>query len=162
MFSLPEYILLLPAIPISIWVAWSDMKYMRIPNVACFALFISFLVIAPLTYDLHPYGIRIAQGFIILILGFFATSLGFVGGGDSKFAAAMAPFVALVDIYPFVFLVGLLSFISVVLHKLAGITPGIKSYIKDWDSWNAHGMFPFGVTLAASLITYLVLKNWYF
>ena len=162
MLNLPEYILLIPAVPISIWVAWSDMKFMRIPNVACFALFISFLIIAPLTYDLPEYGFRIAQGLCVLVLGFFATSVGLVGGGDSKFAAAMAPFIAIAHIYPFVFLIGILSIVSVVLHKLVGVTPGLKNLINDWDSWNAHGMFPFGIVLAASLVIYLSLNSWYF
>lgn len=159
MLNFPEYILLLPAIPIGIWVAWSDMKFMRIPNVACFALFISFLILAPLIYDLNQYGFRIAQGLIVLLIGFFATGIGLVGGGDAKFAAAMAPFIALEDIFPFIFLIGILSLLSVGLHKLAGITPGVKNKIKDWDSWNTQGMFPFGITLAASLIAHLVLHS---
>ena len=158
MLHLSNYILLIPAIPISIWVAWSDMKFMRIPNVACYALFISFLLIGPLTFDMHEYGIRILQGIVMLIAGFFATSIGLIGGGDAKFTAAMVPFIALSHVIPFVFIVGIMSFVSIALHKLIGITPGLKGYIKDWDSWNAHGMFPFGVTLAGSLLAYLL---WY-
>lgn len=158
MLNLPEYILLPPAIIIGIWVAWSDMKFMRIPNTACLALFVSFMALGFLIFDLGEYGIRIAQGFVVLIAGFFATSIGLVGGGDSKYAAALAPFVALSDIFPFIFIVGIISFISIALHKLVGITPGLKGYIKDWDSWNAHGMFPFGITLAGSLVVYLLLN----
>ena len=161
MLNLPVYILLLPAVPIGIWVAWSDMKFMRIPNVACFALFLSFLIIGPLIFGLNEYGIRIAQAVLMLVAGFFATSIGLVGGGDSKFAAAMAPYIALVQIVPFIFIVGIMSFVSIALHKLIGVTPGLKNHIKDWDSWNAHGMFPFGVTLAASLIAYLLMGTWY-
>lgn len=160
MLDLPDYLLLLPAVPICIWVAWSDMKFMRIPNVACYALFISFLVLAPLIFDLNEYGFRIIQGILVLIGGFFATSIGLVGGGDSKFAAAMAPFIALSEIFPFIFIIGIMSFISIALHKLVGVTPGLKNLIKDWDSWNAHGMFPFGITLAGSLIAYLLLNIW--
>jgi prepilin peptidase CpaA len=158
--NLPVYFLLLPAIPIGIYVAWSDMKFMRIPNVACYALFISFLVLAPLIFGMQEYGFRILQGIAVLIGGFFATNIGLVGGGDSKFAAAMAPFIALSEILPFIFIIGIMSFVSIGLHKLVGVTPGLKNMIKDWDSWNAHGMFPFGVTLAGSLIAYLLLNLW--
>lgn len=160
MLNLPVYFLLLPAIPIGIYVAWSDMKFMRIPNVACYALFISFLVLAPLIFGMQEYGFRILQGIVVLIGGFFATNIGLVGGGDSKFAAAMAPFIALSEILPFIFIIGIMSFVSIGLHKLVGVTPGLKNMIKDWDSWNAHGMFPFGVTLAGSLIAYLLLNLW--
>ncbi|MFK5998415.1 MAG: prepilin peptidase [Rhodobacterales bacterium] len=158
---LPEYILLIPAIPICIWVAYSDMKFMRIPNVACYALFIGFLLIGPLILDLHEYGIRIAQAFVVLFIGFFVTSMGFAGGGDSKFAAAMAPYIALGKIIPFIFIIGIMSLFLIGLHKLIGVTPGLKNLIKDWDSWNAYGMFPYGVTLTASLITYLLINTWY-
>lgn len=161
MLNLPNYILLIPAIPIGIWVAWSDMKFMRIPNVACFALFLSFLVLGPLILNLNEYGIRIAQGIVVLIIGFFATGIGLVGGGDAKFTAAMAPFIALGSFIPFIFILGVISLVSIILHKLIGITPGLKNHINDWDSWNAHGMFPFGVTLAGSLVAYLLLQNWY-
>ncbi len=136
------------------------MKFMRIPNVACYALFISFLLIGPLILDFHQYGIRIAQGFVVLIIGFFITGMGLAGGGDSKFAAAMAPYIALGQIIPFIFIVGILSLLLIGLHKLIGITPGLRNLIKDWDSWNAYGMFPYGVTLAASLITYLLIYTW--
>lgn len=158
---LPEHLLLIPAIPIALWVSWSDMKFMRIPNVACLALFVSFLVLGFFIYDLHEYGIRILQGIVVLIIGFFATKIGLVGGGDSKFFAAMAPFIALEQSLPFIFIIGIMSLLSVGLHKIVGITPWVKHKIADWDSWNTTGMFPFGVTLATSLIASLVLTNFY-
>ncbi len=161
MLHLPSYILLIPAIPICIWVAWSDMKFMRIPNVACYALFISFLIIGPAIFDWHEYGIRIAQGIVMLVAGFFITSIGLIGGGDSKFAAAMMPYIALFHIPPFLLIIAIMSFFFIALHKLIGITPGIKNYVNDWESWNSKGMFPFGVTLAGSLIAYLLLNIWY-
>jgi prepilin peptidase CpaA len=137
------------------------MKFMRIPNVACYALFIGFLALGPLIFGLPEYGLRVAQGFIVLFAGFFATSVGLVGGGDSKFAAAMAPYIAIVHFLPFIFIIAAMSFVSIGLHKLIGVTPGLKNQIKDWESWNAHGMFPFGVTLAASLIAYLCFNVFY-
>ncbi len=71
MLNLPDYLLLLPAVPIGIWVSWSDMKFMRIPNIASLALFGSFLVLGLLIFDLNEYGMRVAQGIIVLIAGFF-------------------------------------------------------------------------------------------
>jgi prepilin peptidase CpaA len=137
------------------------MKFMRIPNVACYALFISFLMLGPFILDMNEYGIRIAQGIVMLIAGFFITSIGLVGGGDSKFAAALLPYIALKYIPIFLIIIAVMSFVSIALHRLVGVTPGLKDLIKDWDSWNAHGMFPFGVTLAGSLIAYLLLDTWY-
>ena len=155
MQSLSDFLLFIPAIPVCIWVAWSDTKFMRIPNVACYTLFIGFLVLGPLLFGLGEYGLRIAQGFIVLFIGFFMTSWGLVGGGDSKFAAAMAPYIAISHILPFLFIIAAVSLLSIVLHRAIGITPGLKNHVKNWDSWNARGKFPYGVILAASLLAYL-------
>ncbi len=161
MLNLPEYLLLIPTVIIGIYVAWSDMKYMRIPNISCLILFISFLVLGVLIFDLSEYGFRILQGFVFLAIGFFATSIGAVGGGDSKYAAALAPFVAFYHIPYFILILAIMSILSVGLHKLAGVTPGIRSHVQDWVSWKRRGVFPFGLTLSASIIAYLVLINFY-
>ena len=161
MLNLPEYILLIPAVVIGIYVAWSDMKYMRIPNISCLILFVSFLILGFLIFDLSEYGFRILQGFVFLAIGFVATSIGAVGGGDSKYAAALAPFVAFSDIPFFIVILAVMSFLSVGLHKIAGVTPGIKTHVQDWVSWKRRGVFPFGLTLSASIIAYLVIVNFY-
>jgi len=161
MLGLPEYILIVPAFFIGVYISWTDMKYMRIPNMACLALFGSFLVLGFLIFDLQDYGIRVAQAFIMLFIGMFLTGIGLVGGGDSKYAAAMAPFIAYTHILQFIFIVGIISFVSIGLHKLIAITPGLKSRTQNWVSWKTHGMFPFGVTLAGSLVAYLFLVNYY-
>jgi prepilin peptidase CpaA len=82
---------------ICIWVAWSDMKFMKIPNKAVMALmavYAAFGVIAVPTgmmmWQVWVWGIALAA--IVLAIGFVTNAIGAVGAGDAKFAAAMAPF----------------------------------------------------------------------
>ena len=89
---------LLPfAIAIGIWVSWSDMKFMKIPNNAVIALLLVWLLIAPLTILLAGLPVMEwlwgwALAAIVLAVGFVSNAARLIGAGDAKFAAAMAPF----------------------------------------------------------------------
>lgn len=47
--------LLIAALPISLFVAWNDMRSMKIPNVAVMALVISFAVLGLLAFPFTQY-----------------------------------------------------------------------------------------------------------
>ena len=88
---------LIPALPIGIWVAWSDMKTMKIPNKAVMALGAGFLIIGLglVLTGLMPFTAflwALALGLIVLVAGFLGNAAGLFGAGDAKFAAVMAPF----------------------------------------------------------------------
>ena len=89
---------LLFAFPISIWVAWSDMKTMKIPNKAVMALAVAYLLAGLALLPLQVWVWGLAYGVIVLVLGFVANAAGLMGAGDAKFAAAMAPFFVGADI----------------------------------------------------------------
>ena len=81
-----------PVLAIGVWVSWSDMKFMKIPNTAVLTLAACYLLIGPiaLPFDLYLWGW--ALGVMTLVGGFVTSALRLVGAGDAKFAAAMAPF----------------------------------------------------------------------
>ena len=81
------------ALPICIWVAWSDLKFMKIPNKAVLALTVVFLAIGLIVIPLAEYPWRLVHLVVVLIVGFVMNIAGMIGAGDAKFAAAMAPFV---------------------------------------------------------------------
>ncbi|MBT8459649.1 MAG: prepilin peptidase, partial [Boseongicola sp.] len=93
-------------IPIAIWVTWSDMSSMKIPNKAVLALMIVFAVIGLIALPFMEYLWRWSHFVVVLIITFVLNALRLLGAGDAKFAAAMAPFIALPDWYPFMFLLG--------------------------------------------------------
>lgn len=146
---------LLPALPIGIWVAWSDMKSMKIPNKAVMALAIAFVVIGLVVLPFKAVLWALALGGIVLVAGFVGNAAGLFGAGDAKFAAAMAPFFIGADLR---FVLGLFAACllgAFASHRLAGLVPAFRVATADWESWT-HKDFPMGLALAGTLIFYLL------
>ncbi|MBF9049134.1 hypothetical protein GTA62_03165 [Roseobacter sp. HKCCD9010] len=144
-------------VPICIWVAWSDLREMRIPNVAVLALAGVFLIGGLLLLPFDTYLWRLAQLGGVLLVGFVVSSLGLVGAGDAKFAAAMAPFIATGDALFFLMLFSLVLIGSWLTHRGASRVPAVRRATPDWVSWDRGKLFPMGVALAGALAIYLVL-----
>lgn len=145
------------ALPICIWVAWSDLKYMKIPNKAVMALTVVFLVIGPFVLGFPTeYLWRIVHLIVVLVIGFALNMTGMIGAGDAKFAAAMAPFFPLGDMRLFMVLFGLLLIFFFILHRGIRRIPAITSRSPDWVSWTSK-KFPMGLALGGGLAAYLVL-----
>jgi prepilin peptidase CpaA len=151
---------LIPALPIGIWVAWSDMKTMKIPNKAVMALGAGFLIIGlglvltsllPFTAFLWALGL----GLVVLVAGFLGNAAGLFGAGDAKFAAVMAPFFIGADAR---FVMGLFAACllgAFASHRLAARIPTFRAATADWASW-ATKDFPMGLALSGTLIFYLL------
>jgi prepilin peptidase CpaA len=151
---------LFPALPIGIWVAWSDMKSMKIPNKAVMALGAGFLIIGlglvltgllPFTAFLWALGL----GLIVLVAGFLGNAAGLFGAGDAKFAAVMAPFFIGADAR---FVMGLFAACllgAFASHRLAARIPTFRAATADWASWTNKD-FPMGLALSGTLIFYLL------
>lgn len=150
-------------LPICIWVALSDLRLMRIPNLAVLSLAGGFLVVGLLlvyglgAWTLDGYLWRLAMLGIVLVIGFIVATLGLVGAGDAKFAAAMAPFIAPGDGMFFVMLFSLVLIGAWVTHRTAGRVPALRRATADWASWDQGKLFPMGVALAGALAIYLGL-----
>jgi prepilin peptidase CpaA len=136
------------ALPICVWVALTDLREMRIPNVAVLALLAVFLGAGLMVMPLGDYGFRLLQLVVVLIAGFIITSLGLAGAGDSKFAAAMAPFIAPGDYLFFLMLFSMVLIAAWITHRGAGRVPAVRRATAEWASWEAGKLFPMGVALA--------------
>jgi prepilin peptidase CpaA len=145
------------ALPICVWVALTDLRQMRIPNVAVLALVAVFLGAGLMVMPLGDYGFRLLQLVVVLIAGFIITSLGLAGAGDSKFAAAMAPFIAPGDYLFFLMLFSLVLIGSWITHRGAGRVPAVRRATAEWASWESGKLFPMGVALAGALVIYLAM-----
>ena len=143
-------------VPITIWVSWSDMATMKIPNKAVLALMAVFVVIGLFALEFTEYLWRYLHWLVIFALGFVAASIGMMGAGDAKYAAAMAPFVALSDVSVFLILLAGTIIAAFVLHRLARRTPAIRNRFPDWVSWTDRA-FPMGFALAPALMFYLLI-----
>lgn len=146
---------LIPILPISLWVAWSDLKFMKIPNKAVLTLAAAYLVIGPVAL---PFGLYLwgwALGAVVLVAGFIVTSLNLVGAGDSKFAAAMAPFFVGGDLRMILGLFAGCLLAAFATHRLFGRIPAFRSATAEWESWT-HKDFPMGLALSGTLSFYFI------
>lgn len=142
--------------PIALWVAWSDMKWMKIHNKAVLALLAVYLVIGLFALPLDGWAWGWAHFAIVLAAGFVLSSVGLLGAGDAKFAAAMAPFIALGDLSLFLLLLASVVIISFIAHRLARKTALAHRLVPEWESWQRRE-FPLGLALGPSLLFYLAL-----
>lgn len=145
------------AAAIGFWVTWSDLARMRIPNTAVLSLLAVFLVVGPFVLPLGDWGWRWAHFAVVLVIGFVLNAGGVLGGGDAKFLAAMAPFVALADMTFFAVMLATTMIASYAGHRLFRSLPAARRLAPDWQSWDAGKKFPMGVPLALSLVIYLAL-----
>ena len=142
--------------PICLYVAFTDLREMRITNQAVIVLAAIFLVVGLVALPLPVYGWRVVQMVAVLAAGFALSVGGAVGAGDAKFAAAAAPFVAGGDLrwLMAIFAANLLA--AVTTHRIAKYTP-LRRIAPGWKSWNMGWKFPMGMSLGGTLFIYLAL-----
>jgi prepilin peptidase CpaA len=147
-------------LPICFYVAFTDMRDMKITNQAVLALAAVFVVVGVFVLPLPVYGMRLAQMVAVLVIGIVLNSAGAVGAGDAKFAAAAAPFVAAGDLRLLlaIFAANLLA--AVATHRLARHT-ALRRIVPDWKSWDMGWKFPMGLSLGGTLAIYLILGALY-
>lgn len=147
----------LPAcLPIAFWVMWSDLARMRIPNAAGIAMLAAFAILGPFALGLEAWAWRWTHLLVVLAVGFVFFAAGAMGGGDAKFAAAMAPVVAREDLLLFLMLFAATLLAAFTAHRVARALPALRSAAPGWASWTARD-FPMGLALGGSLLFYLIL-----
>ena len=144
------------AFPICVWVAWSDMKFMKIPNKAVLALMAVFFIVGFIALPLSEYLWRLSHFVVILVIGFVLNMIRAIGAGDAKFAAAMAPLVAFPDTGTFLILLALSLVAALLLHRVARALPFVRAMSPDWVSWTSK-KFPMGTALGLAMVVYLAL-----
>jgi len=147
------------AIPIGVWVSWSDMARMKIPNLAVVALIAVFAVVGLIVvlvgiWPFETWAWRWSHFALVLFIGFLANMVGAMGAGDAKFAAAMAPFIVRQDALPFIYLLAAVVLAGFTLHRIARRISWVKAKTPDWESWTRKD-FPMGLCLAGALVIYL-------
>ena len=147
---------LLPAIPVALWAAYSDLSTMKIPNRAVLALFAGYVVVGLIALPLDDYLWRYLHLVVVLLAGIALNLFGGFGAGDAKFMAAAAPMVAAADAGRVLMLLAACMLVGFVLHRVARATP-LRRTVPHWASWDAGRKFPLGFPLALTLVAYLGL-----
>lgn len=144
------------ALPVGLWAAWSDMAYMKIPNRSVMILVGIYAVIGLFALPFDLYAWQWLHLVVVLVIGFVMNIGGLLGAGDAKFAAAMAPFVALGDVALLSYLFAAVLLAAFVCHRTARRIPAVRRVAPEWESWERKD-FPMGLALGALLIVYLAL-----
>lgn len=147
-------------LPICIWAALSDLKFMKIRNKAVIALGVIFLVVGLIALPFADYQWRLLHIVVVLVIGFALNMASMIGAGDAKFAAVMAPFVPLEDMRLYLVLFAAILLAAFVTHRLFRAFPALRPGTEDWVSWTSR-KFPMGLALGGSLVFYLALGTIY-
>lgn len=143
-------------LPICFYVAFTDLREMRITNQSVLLLAIVFVVVGLFVLPLPVYGMRLLQLGAVLVIGIVLNAAGAVGAGDAKFAAAAAPFIALGDLRILIALFAANLLAAFVTHRLVKHSP-LRRIAADWKSWDVGWKFPMGLSLGGTLALYLIL-----
>ncbi|MDP2064098.1 MAG: prepilin peptidase [Phaeovulum sp.] len=142
--------------PICAWVAWSDLKTMKIPNAAVLSLLGVYLLAGPLLLPLDVWAWRWLHFALVLVAGIILNAVAHFGAGDAKFAAAMAPFFAQAHLNLVLILLAAFLLGAFVAHRLVRRVPALRGLAPDWVSWS-RADFPLGLALVGTLCGYLAI-----
>ena len=143
-------------VPICAWVALSDLRSMKIPNMAVLALLATFALVGLWVMPLPEYAWRFAHIAVLLVAGMLANTIGLMGAGDAKFIAAASPFVVLGDAAFLCLLFAAVLIAAFATHRIAMHSP-LRRIAPDWTSWQMTKKFPMGLALGPTLALYLGL-----
>jgi len=143
-------------LPICFYVAFTDLREMRITNQAIIVLAAVFVIVGAIALPWPVYGMRLEQMIAVLVIGVVFNAAGAIGAGDAKFAAAAAPFIALGDLRDLLAIFAATLLAAFVTHRLAKYTP-LRRIAPDWKSWDMGRKFPMGLSLGGTLAIYLIL-----
>ena len=143
-------------IPLCLYVAWSDMRAMRIPNMTVLLLLGVYLVVGLIALPFPVYVWQLVHVVVVLLIGMVLNAGGAVGAGDAKFAAAAAPYVFVGDLRLLMAIFTATLLAAWVTHRIAKHSP-LRRVVPDWESWDQGWDFPMGLALGGTLALYLGL-----
>jgi prepilin peptidase CpaA len=147
---------LIVAVPVGLWVAYTDLSRMKITNAAVLTLFAGYVVLGFFALPREAYLWGYVHMIVVLVIGVALNAVGAVGAGDAKFAAAAAPIIATGDIAPLLYIFSLCLLGGWAIHRIARMTP-LRRLAPEWASWTSGRSFPMGLPLAMTLLAYLGL-----
>jgi prepilin peptidase CpaA len=148
-------------VPLMALCAWYDLKSLRIPNWLVLGVFGVFLVTGSWGLPGDVFIWRLVQGAMVLAVGFLLFLPGFVGGGDAKMAAALAPFVAISDALGVLILYAVVTLALLLVLRLAmqfsrhRATGGMA--VDQYARPARERVFPMGLIFAITIVVYLLV-----
>lgn len=143
-------------IPVLLWIAWSDLARMKIPNMAVLGVLAIFVLVGPLVLSIGDWGWRLLHFPPVLLLVFLLSQAGVMGAGDAKALAALAPYVALVDALAVLLILAVCMVGGLILHRVARRIGPLRRATPTWESWR-DAAFPMGLSISAAMLIYVLV-----
>lgn len=149
-------ILLLVALPFSVWATWMDFKFMRLPNKMNLIIAAIFVVLGVFMFPLSEYFLRLGIALAVLIVGMGLMLLRMIGGGDVKYLAAILPYISPDQMPEFVILLSSAMLMAFGMHQLVKAIPMLRNSVPDWKSWTSK-KFPMGFAISGAWVLMLAM-----
>ena len=133
--------------PLLIYMGYCDLRYMRIPNTLVLAMVGVFALTAPFL-PIESVGARVLAASFVFAIGFVTFALRLFGGGDVKALTALMLFIP-PQTWPIFGLVFSASMLLGIVFVVTMQTVSSQQH-SGWVSLRARGMFPMGISIAAS------------
>lgn len=143
-------------LPVCLWIAWYDLRHMKIPNRAVAVMVVIFVIVGPVVLPLDVFAWRLLHLVVVLAVGLALRAGGLLGAGDVKFAAAAAPFIAPGDLQLVLMILAGTMLAGYAAHRLAKHT-ALRRLAPHWQSWTREKKYPMGLSLGGAMAAYLVL-----
>ncbi len=155
--------------PLMLYAAYSDLRYLRLPNWLVIATFVAFVLIAVgdilfndetgMSWGIFAW--RIGAVIFFFILGFLVHMTGVVGGGDMKLLAALVPFVAPIDAQFVLIAYCVIALLYCGIHWVIRKSPVAAG--SSWASLNETDrrgkmIIPVGVIFGITVVSYTWLR----
>lgn len=139
---------LLPLIllaPLLAYMAYCDMRFMRIPNSLVLAMLLIFVLTAPLL-PMDSILARLAAASVVFVIGFATFAVRLFGGGDVKALSALILFLPPHTWLEFCYVFSIAMLVGMAFIVTLRAAP--RAQTSSWVSMRARGMFPMGVSIA--------------
>jgi prepilin peptidase CpaA len=151
--------------PIAMIVAGlTDLFTFKIPNKISIVLAATFLLWAlVIQMPLQRFGLHLAVGAAVLVVGFVLFSYGIIGGGDAKLLASGGLWIGHSEILSFIFLTGLIGgLLALVLVSYRTIVPPPFLVRQAWAMrlHEKQGGMPYGVAIAVAALWMFPTTIW--
>lgn len=146
-------------LPICLFVAFDDMRSMKIRNVVVLYVLAVFVIIGPIALPFDQYLRQLLHVPIVLVIGFILNAIRVMGAGDAKFITAASPYFVFetnVDVATVMVLFVAASLAGAITHRIAKHSP-VRRLTPDWESWKQGKRYPMGMTLGPMFGAYLLI-----
>lgn len=144
-------------VPLCLYVAYTDLAYMKITNKTVLLLGAVYVILGPFVLpSFESYLWSFAHFAVVLVAGIILNAAGGMGAGDAKFLAFAAPYIALGDLPLLMMVLAAILLAAVVTHRGIRAT-ALRNLAPNWASWEQGKRFPMGLALGPTLALYLCL-----